>query len=114
MLNRFEKLDGRLSSIEDNLQPIAEVAAYLMESGALEQLAKHLPEIISFIRRNFPTDEPKLFMPDVLEHLGISPRSYYRKVADGKLVPRKWEGPDFFYPSDLEEERRESKRRGRI
>jgi len=45
---------------------------------------------------------------------GISPRTYYRKVAQGKLTPRKWEGPDFFYRRDLEKERMESKRRGRI
>jgi len=114
MLNHFEKFDGQLKSIGENLRPVAAVAAYLLESGVLEQLTKHLPEIISFIRRNFPTDEPKLFLPDVLHYLSISERSYYRKVAEGKLVPRKWEGPDFFYPSDLEEERRESKRRGRI
>jgi|SRR5690606_35194872 len=114
MLKHFEELDGRLASIEDNLRPLAAVAIYLMESGVLEQLTKHLPEIISFIRRNLPTDEPKLFLADVIDHLGISERTYYRKVADGKLVPRKWEGPDFFYPSDLEEERKESKRRGRI
>ena len=53
-------------------------------------------------------------MADVIDHLGISERTYYRKVAEGKLVPRKWEGPDFFYRSDLREERKESKRRGRI
>src|SRR5690606_30973838 len=99
---------------EENLRPLAAVAVYLMESGLLEQLAKNLPEIVAFIRRTFPTDEPKMFMADVLDHLGISPRSYYRKVAEGKLTPRKWEGPDFFYPSDLEDERKESKRRGRI
>ncbi|WP_262247643.1 hypothetical protein [Parapedobacter soli] len=114
MLNHFEEFDGRLKSIAENLRPIAAVATYLLESGLLGQLANNLPEIISFIRRNFPTEEPKFFMADVLKHLGISERSYYRKVAEGKLVPRKWEGPDFFYRSDLEEELRESKRRGRV
>jgi len=55
-----------------------------------------------------------LFMADVLTYLGISERSYYRKVASGKLVPRKWEGPDYFYRADLESEHLESVRRGRI
>ncbi|HWK57353.1 MAG TPA: hypothetical protein VNQ80_08450 [Parapedobacter sp.] len=80
----------------------------------MEQLAKNLPEIIAFIRRTFPPEEAKLFLPDVIDYLGISPQMYYRKVAQGKLTPRKWEGPDFFYRRDLEKGRMESKRRGRI
>ena len=39
MLNRFEDLNGRLASIEENLRPIAAVAMHLMESGLLAQLA---------------------------------------------------------------------------
>jgi len=114
MLNHSENLDGRLASIDDNLRPLAAVAVYLLESGLLEQLVKHLPELAAFIRRTFPRDEPKMHLPEVLKYLGFSERTYYRRIADGKLIPRKWEGPDFFYPSDLEEERKESKRRGRI
>ncbi len=110
----MENMDGRLASIEGNLTAIAHVFIKLDESGLLEQLAKNLPEIIAFIRRTFPPEEAKLFLPDVIEYLGISPRTYYRKVAQGKLTPRKWEGPDFFYRRDLEKERMESKRRGRI
>lgn len=114
MLNQFEKLDRRLASIEENLRPIAALAVSFMESDLLEEMAKHLPELVSFIRRTFPKNEPKMHLPEVLKYLGFSERTYYRRIADGKLIPRKWEGPDFFYPSDLEEERKESKRRGRI
>jgi len=114
MLKHIESLDGRLQSIEENLRPIAAVAISLIESGLLEQLAEYLPEIAAFIRRTFPKDEPKMHLPEVLKYLGLSERTYYRRIADGKLTPRKWEGPDFFYPSDLEAERKESKRRGRI
>jgi len=114
MLKHIEKLDGRLASIENKLNLIAAVAVSLLESGLLEQLAKNLPEIMAVIRRTFPPEEAKLFLPDVIEYLGISIRTYYRKVAEGKLTPRKWEGPDFFYRSDLEEEHKESKRRGRV
>ncbi|WP_353197617.1 DNA-binding protein [Parapedobacter defluvii] len=114
MKNQFETLNNNLSNINHHLAPIAEAAQLLIESGALEKLADQLPEIITFLRKHFPIEEPRLFMPDVLDYLGIHKRTYYRKVADGKLIPRKWEGPDFFYRSDLEEERKESKRRGRI
>jgi len=114
MKDHLHKLNNSLSNINYHLAPIAEAAQLLIESGALEKLTEHLPELINFLRRNCPVEEPKLFMPDVLRYLGISERSYYRKIAEGKLVPRKWQGPDFFYRSDLEEERKESKRRGRI
>ncbi len=114
MEKQFEKLNSHLSNIDFRLLPIAQVAQYLIDSGLLENLAAQLPEISTFLHRTFPSEESKLFMADVIHYLGISERSYYRKVAAGKLVPRKWEGPDFFYRSDLDEEREESKRRGRI
>lgn len=114
MLKHMEKRDGDLQSIDDKLGPIAALAAMIIESGLVAQLVKHLPELTAFIHRNFPKEEPKLFMADVLRYLGISERTYYRKLSEGKLKPRKWEGPDFFYRYDLEDERRESGRRGRI
>lgn len=114
MKNLVENLNNNLSNINFHLVNLDQAARILIESGLLEQLVKHLPELIAFIRSTFPKKETKMFMPDVIDHLGISKRTYQRKVADGKLVPRKWEGPDFFYPSDLEEEHKESKRRGRI
>ncbi|SFC19009.1 hypothetical protein SAMN05421747_1064 [Parapedobacter composti] len=100
--------------VQEHLASIAAVARTLTETGVLEQLAKHLPDMTLRLHRGLHREEPKLFMADVLRHLGISERTYYRKVAQGKLRPRKWEGPDFFYLSDLEEERRESVRRGRV
>ena len=114
MLKHLENLDANLRNIESRLAPIAEVAEKLLDSGLLDKLTEQLPEIIQFIRRTFPTEQPKMYMPDVIRHLGISDRTYYRKISEGKLVPRKWEGPDFFYRSDLEKEWKESKRRGRI
>ncbi len=114
MKNQFENLNNNLSNINFRLVNLDELARILIESGLLEQLATHFPELVAFIRRTFPRNEPKLYLPEVLTYLGISKRTYQRKVADGKLVPHKWEGPDFYYPSDLEEEWQESKRRGRI
>ena len=114
MKNQFENLNNNLSNINFHLSLLREVAQILIETGLLEQLAKHLPELVVYLRCVLPKDEPKMYLADVLNHLGISERTYYRRVAEGKLVPRKWDGPDFFYPSDLAEERKESKRRGRI
>lgn len=114
MKNLVENLNNNLSNINFHLENLDQIVRILIETGLLEQLARHLPELVVFIRRTFPVEEPKLYLPDVLDYLGISRRSYFRKLAAGKLVPRKWDGPDFFYPSDLEEERKESKRRGRI
>ena len=68
----------------------------------------------SFAGCNFTLPASHSFMPDVINYLGISERTYYRKIADGKLVPRKWEGPDFFHRSDLKKERKEGRRRGRV
>ena len=110
----IEKLNQNLSNIDLHLAPIASIAEFLIESGTLEKLTEQVPEIIALLRKHIPIEEPKLFMADVLHYLGISERSYYRKLATGKLKPRKWEGPDFFYRCDLEGEYKESKRRGRI
>ena len=98
MLKQMEQLNGHLSSID----------------GHLATATQHLLALVEAVRSVAPPEEPKLFMADVLTYLGISERSYYRKVASGKLVPRKWEGPDYFYLSDLEAEYAESKRRGRV
>lgn len=113
MKQLIEKLNNNLDTANSNLVPVAEATRFLLDTGVLEQLASYLPEVISFIRRTIPAEEPKLFMADVIHYLSISERTYYRKLAEGKLKPRKWEGPDFFYRRDLEEELRESRRRGR-
>lgn len=114
MKNLVENLNNNLSNINFHLVNLDQAARILIETGLLDQLVKHLPELVAYIRRTFPVEEPKLYLPDVLDYLGISRRSYFRKVASGDLVPRKWDGPDFYYPSDLEQERKESRRRGRI
>jgi len=110
----IEKLNQNLSNIDLHLAPIASIAEFLIESGTLEKLTEQVPEIVALLRKHFPVEGPKFFMSDVIDYLGISKRTYYRKLAEGKLKPRKWEGPDFFYRHDLAEEYRESKRRGRI
>lgn len=114
MKNQFQKLNDNLSNIDYRLANLDQLAQILLDTSLLQQLAVCLPDLIAFMRRTFPKNEPKMYLPEVLKYLGFSERTYYRRVADGKLFPRKWEGPDFFYPSDLEEERKESKRRGRI
>ena len=51
---------------------------------------------------------------DVKDYLGISESTYKRKVKDGSLRPLKLPGGDRFYRSQLEEQYKESIRRGRI
>ncbi len=114
MKHHLEKLNENLRILNFQLTALGQLARVLNENGLPEKLAEHLPEVVAFIRRTFPREEAKMFMADVIGYLGISERTYYRKIAEGKLVPRKWEGPDFFYRSDLAEEHKESKRRGRI
>ncbi|SEN01580.1 hypothetical protein SAMN05216436_110110 [bacterium A37T11] len=58
--------------------------------------------------------EKRLYMENVIDHLHISERTYYRKVAAGILKPRSWNGRDYFYESDLEEQLKESRRKGRL
>jgi len=50
----------------------------------------------------------------VKDYLNISEATYKRKVKEGKLRPLKMPGGDRYYKSQLEEEYRESIRRGRI
>lgn len=110
-------LYARLDIMEHHLRDLAEAARLLVESGVLQLLVDHLPTALNSLHPSQSPpfkDERKLFLFDVLNYLGISERSYYRKVAQGKLVPRKWEGPDYFYRSDLDAEYAESKRRGRV
>lgn len=47
-------------------------------------------------------------------YLSMSKSTYYRKVKNGELVPRKLGNTDFYYEEDLEKEYQESLRRGRI
>ena len=50
----------------------------------------------------------------VIKYLGISERTYIRKVKDGTLKPRKMPGGDRFYKCELLEAFNESIRRGRV
>lgn len=102
MSKQYVRIEDRLASIDAHLADIAHVARMLIHSGFLEAVTTNLPV------------EPKLYLHDVLDYLGISERTYYRKVSSGKLTPRKWEGPDYFYLRDLDQEREESRRRGRV
>src|SRR5690554_4568283 len=113
MSKQRERLEDRLASMEVHLADIARTARVLVQSGFLDAIMSYVSENKS-ARSSFEQPEPKLYIRDVLEYLGISERTYYRKVTEGKLIPRKWEGPDYFYPSDLESERDESIRRGRL
>lgn len=47
-------------------------------------------------------------------YLNMSKSTYYRKVKNGDLVPRKLGNTDYYFESDLEKEYQESLRRGRI
>ena len=114
MKNISEELNHHLGNLNVLLAPIASIAEYLIETGALETLNEKVPEIHSLLQTHLLADETKFYMADVLSYLGISERTYYRKIAAGKLKPRKWQGADFFYRRHLERERHESRRRGRI
>ena len=61
-----------------------------------------------------PIKEQEMTRLEVLKYLGISNRTYIRRVNDGTLIPRKMPGGDRFYKRDLDEARKESIRRGRV
>lgn len=56
----------------------------------------------------------KMSRLQVIEYLGISPRTYIRKVKDGTLKPIDLPGGHFYFKRDLLAAYNESKRRGRI
>ena len=57
---------------------------------------------------------PLLSVIEVMDMLGISRSTYYRFVKEGRLLPRILGNRHYYYLEDLEEQIRESKRRGRI
>ena len=59
-------------------------------------------------------EDPQMDRQDVKDYLGISESTYKRKVKEGRLRPMKLPGGDKYYKSDLLEEYKESKRRGRV
>ncbi|MGA9652023.1 DNA-binding protein [Pedobacter sp.] len=63
--------------------------------------------------QKYPEDK-QMDRQDVKDYLGISESTYKRKVKDGSLRPLRLPGGDRFYKSQLEEQYKESIRRGRI
>ncbi|WP_426330099.1 helix-turn-helix domain-containing protein [Pedobacter sp. R-06] len=59
-------------------------------------------------------DDPQMGRQQVKDYLGISESTYKRKVKEGTLRPQKSPGGDRYYKSQLLNEYRESKRRGRV
>jgi len=68
---------------------------------------------INYGKVNLPEDQ-LLSRQEVKDYLGISESTYKRKVKNGQLHPYKFPGGDRFYKSELLEELKESKRRGRV
>ncbi|AZI26689.1 DNA-binding protein [Pedobacter sp. G11] len=68
---------------------------------------------INYGKVNLPEDQ-LLSRQEVKDYLGISESTYKRKVKNGQLRPYKFPGGDRFYKSELREELKESKRRGRV
>ncbi|RYG06437.1 helix-turn-helix transcriptional regulator [Pedobacter agri] len=68
---------------------------------------------INYGKVNLPEDQ-LLSRQEVKDYLGISESTYKRKVKNGQLNPYKFPGGDRFYKSELREELKESKRRGRV
>ncbi|WP_316736751.1 DNA-binding protein [Pedobacter aquatilis] len=61
-----------------------------------------------------PDDSLQMTRQQVKDYLKISESTYKRKVKQGTLTPVKMPGGDRFYKYQLEDELRESVRRGRI
>ena len=50
----------------------------------------------------------------VIEYLGITPRTYLRRVKDGTLKPRRLPGGDRYFKSELIEAYKDSIRKGKV
>lgn len=59
-------------------------------------------------------DDYQMTRQEVKDYLGISESTYKRMVKQGRLLPLKRPGGDRFYRSQLEDEYRESVRKGRV
>jgi hypothetical protein len=69
---------------------------------------------IHFSQGETPLDVREMTRQEVKDYLGISESTYKRKVKEGILRPLKMPGGDRFYKYQLEDQYRESVRRGRI
>lgn len=114
MKQLIEKLSNNLNTTNSNLAPVAEATRFIMESGVLEQLAKHLPEVIALIHRNFPADGFEKPDSDPLHdakyaagRIGVVDRTLRRLTHKGLLpVHTHFNGKRWFRESDIERCRR--------
>ncbi|RZM05704.1 MAG: helix-turn-helix domain-containing protein [Pedobacter sp.] len=89
--------------------------------GKIDKLLEVLEKIYQIIQLIYTKNYGALSLPEdelltrqeVLDYLGISKSTYKRKVKNGQLHPHKFPGGDRFYRSELMDELKESKRRGR-
>ncbi|KQS36847.1 hypothetical protein [Pedobacter sp. Leaf194] len=90
---------NKIDALLDILRKIYEILRYLQ----LQQSAGAVS-----------ADAPQMTRQEVKEYLQISESTYKRKVKQGVLTPIKMPGGDRFYRYQLEDELKESVRRGRI
>ncbi len=77
--------------------------AFLLKE--LLAVAKEILQLLLSLKGTLPhKQETRMYLQNVLDYLHISERTYYRKVANGQLKPRHWDGKDYFYESDLQEQ----------
>ncbi|MCX2477202.1 helix-turn-helix domain-containing protein [Pedobacter sp. MC2016-05] len=89
--------------------------------GKIDKLLEVLEKIYQIIQLIYTKNYGALSLPEdelltrqeVMDYLGISESTYKRKVKNRQLHPHKFPGGDRFYRSELMDELKESKRRGR-
>ncbi len=82
----------------------------------MQELVDKFDRIVETLKTVVPSPlltQPKIYKQEAMKLLGISPRTYDRRKAEGILVPRGI-GHDWYYPEDLEEALKESRRKGKI
>ncbi|GAA3950306.1 hypothetical protein GCM10022246_01060 [Pedobacter ginsengiterrae] len=90
---------NKIDSLLDILRKIYEILRYLQHQQSIEES---------------PGDSLHMTRQEVKDYLKISESTYKRKVKQGVLTPLKMPGGDRFYRYQLEDELKESVRRGRI
>lgn len=86
---------------------------------ALLDILRKIYEILRYFQQQeslglSPSDSLQMTRQQVKDYLKISESTYKRKVKQGSLTPLKMPGGDRFYKFQLEDELKESVRRGRI
>lgn len=101
---------------EPNGDMLIMIGAILAELRAMRnenrQLYQAIDKLLPFLEPGI--EEEEMTSLQVMEYLGISERTYFRRKKDGTLKPVEVPGRDRFYKSELFEAYRESIRRGRI